>query len=100
MIIVYITCRDLREAKSISRHLLKRRLAACTNSFPISSSFLWKGKLEDSKEVVLLAKSTTKNYNKIASEVKRIHSYKIPCIMKIPVTFNKEYQDWLLSELV
>ena len=96
---VYITCRDSREAKSISRHLLKKRLAACTNSFPISSSFWWKGKIEDSKEVAILAKSTEKKYDKIDSEVRKIHSYKIPCIMKIPVTFNKEYREWLLSEL-
>ncbi|MBI2575973.1 divalent-cation tolerance protein CutA [Candidatus Woesearchaeota archaeon] len=100
MIVVYITCRDSREAKSISNHLLKRRLAACTNSFPVRSSFWWKGKLEDSKEVVVLAKSTEKKYTRIVSEVRKIHSYKIPCIMKIPVTFNKEYQNWILSELV
>lgn len=100
MIVVYITCRDSREAKSISNLLLKRRLAACTNSFPVRSSFWWKGKLEDSKEVVVLAKSTEKKYTRIVSEVRKIHSYKIPCIMKIPVTFNKEYQNWILSELV
>ncbi len=99
MMLVYITCRDAGEAKHISGHLLKRRLAACTNSFPIRSSFWWKGKLEHSKEVVVLAKGIERDYDEVVKEVRKIHPYKVPCIMKIPVTFNKEYKGWLLLEL-
>jgi len=27
-----------------------------------------------------------------------MHSYKVPCIMKLDVQANKEYEDWVESE--
>ncbi|HID71734.1 MAG TPA: divalent cation tolerance protein CutA [Thermoplasmata archaeon] len=35
----------------------------------------------------------------LKKEVEKIHSYSIPCIVKIPVSSNKKYLDWLESEI-
>lgn len=99
MIFVYITCRDREEAEKISKHLLKKRLIACANFFPIESLYWWKGKIEKSKEFVIIAKTLEMHYPKIKKEVRAIHSYEIPCIEKIKTDANSEYRKWLKSEL-
>jgi len=100
LIFVYITNPNKKEAKSIAKYLLSKKLIACVNIYSnINSLYPWKGKLADETEVILIAKTIDKNYQEIKQEVKKIHSYTIPCIMKIPVEANKEYADWLKSEL-
>ena len=99
MSFVYITCKDKKEAKKISRYLLEKRLVACTNIFPIESSYWWKGKIVDDKEYVILAKTLAKNYDKIKIEVKKIHSYSVPCICLLDAKSNKEYNEWLKKEV-
>lgn len=96
---VYITCKNSREAENISKHLLKKRLIACANLLPIRSIYRWKGKLVDGKEVALIAKSKKQNSGKITSEVKKIHSYQIPLIEIIDSRANREYERWIEKEL-
>lgn len=98
MISIYITCKDEEEARKISLHLVKNRFAACTNMFPIRSLYWWKGELEETDEYVVLVKTIDKNYEKIKKEVKKIHSYEVPCIMKMNVDVNEEYGDWVEEE--
>ncbi len=60
--------------------------------------YWWKGKIQDDKEVVVLAKTGEKNYEKVREEVKKIHSYDIPCILRIRAEANKEYNKWIERE--
>lgn len=100
MILLYITCKDKQEAEKISRVLLKKRLIACSNVFPIESYFWWKGKIEKDKEVVLIAKSLEEKFEKIKEEVKKIHSYVVPLIEQIKVDqVNEPYLRWLKDEV-
>ena len=72
----YITCANTKEAKKISSVLLKKKLIACANIFNnIQSVFSWKNKVNFSKEVIIMGKTTKKLQTKIILEVKRIHSY-------------------------
>ena len=98
MISVYITCKDEKEAVRISKHLLKKRLIACSNIFPIKSMYWWKKKIVDDNEIIMLAKTTNKNYEKIKKEVKKLHSYDIPCILKFNAEANREYKGWVEKE--
>ena len=98
MILAYITCKDLKEAKKISSHLLSRRIIACANIFPVKSMYLWKGKIKGESETVIIAKTQEKNFRKLESEVKKIYSYKIPCILKISADGNREYINWIKRE--
>lgn len=98
-VFIYITNPTKKEAKKIAQYLLKKRLIACANIFPISSLYWWKGKIVDEKEVVLIGKTIGANFEKIKKEVEKIHSYSIPCIIKIPVSSNKKYFNWLKKEV-
>jgi len=98
-IFVYITNPSEKEAKKIARHLLAKKLIACANIFPIKSMYQWKGKLADEKEFVLIAKTSSKNFEKVKKEVEKIHPYEIPCIARIPVSSNEKYFNWLKNQL-
>jgi|TARA_Y100000294_G_scaffold150484_1_gene147789 periplasmic divalent cation tolerance protein len=95
MIIVYITCKDEQEAVNISKHLLNKRLIACSNIHPIRSMYWWNKKIEDEREFALIAKTKEKNYKNIKEEVKKLHSYDVPCILKIDAEANENYDRWV-----
>jgi periplasmic divalent cation tolerance protein len=99
MILVYITNHDKKTAYKIGKYLVEKRLCACVNIFPIESYYWWKGKIEKAKEWVVIAKTLVKNYEKIKKEIKNIHPYTVPCIIKIKADVNKEYLDWLRSKI-
>ncbi len=100
MILLYTTCQYKKEAEKIGNFLIKKKLAACCNIFPIESIYCWKNKIIKGKEVVLLVKTLKKNSNKARKEIKKLHSYKIPCILEISITeINSDYLKWLIGEL-
>lgn len=99
MTLIYITCKDNKEAEKISKHLLEKRLIACANLHPIRSLYWWEGKIQEDNEVVVIAKTLEKNYNKIKEEVKKIHSYDVPCILKIDAEANESYDKWVKEEV-
>ncbi len=99
MTLVYVTCKDKKEAERIALHLLRKRLIACANIFPIKSKYRWKGKLINDNENAIIAKTSNKNFKELEKEVKKIHSYTIPCILKINAVANKDYEAWANKEL-
>lgn len=99
MTLVYITCKDKREAERISMRLLRKRLIACANIFPVSSMYRWNKKIIKDNENVVIAKTKDKNFKRIVAEVKKMHSYQIPCILKIDAEANKDYERWANKEM-
>lgn len=95
MILVYITNPNLKEAKKIGKHLLEKKLIKCANYFPIESAYEWKRKIENAKEVVAIFKTAEKNWKKAEAEIKKVHSYETPCILKIEVEANREFEKWV-----
>ena len=99
MILVYVTCRDRAEAERIADNLLKKRLVACANFFPIESMYWWNGKITGDNEHVLLCKTLEEKYDSVRSEVKKTHSYEIPCVLKISAEADQEYLKWVGGEV-
>ena len=97
-IIIYITHKNLKEAKKVAGYLLEKRLIACANFFPIESAYWWNGKIESGKEIVSIVKTKKENWNKVKKEVEKIHPYDVPCIIKLEVESNKAYADWIQKE--
>jgi len=100
MILIYITCPNKEEAKKIGLFLIKKRLAACCNIFPIESIYWWQNKIVKDKEAVLIVKTLKKNFKKIEKEVKKLHSYTVPCILEIPIIkSSQDFLNWLEKEI-
>ena len=98
-IFVYITNPTEEEAKKLARHLLKSNLIACANIFPVKSMYWWKKRINEDKEFVLIGKTIDENFEIVKKEVERLHFYTAPCIVKIPVSFNRKYSQWMESVL-
>ncbi len=61
--------------------------------------YWWNGKIQDNKEFVIIAKTKEKNYEKIKEEVKKLHSYDVPCILKLNAEANESYDKWIDEEV-
>ena len=97
-----ITSVEKREdAEKIAGILLKNRLAACIQILgPVTSKYLWKGKIENSREWLCIIKSKKNLYKKIQKEILSVHSYDIPEILAFPVADgSKSYLEWINKEL-
>jgi periplasmic divalent cation tolerance protein len=96
--IVLVTCGSLKEGRLIARNVVEKRLAACVNVVlsPLESVYTWKGKLEQSREFLLIIKTTAKRLSELEREVKRLHSYDVPEFVVVPIIAgSKEYLAWL-----
>ena len=98
MISVYTTCRNRKEAEKIAAHLLKKRLIACANFFPVDSKYWWKGKLEKSKEYALLMKARN-GFKIIVQEIEKAHSYELPTISMEKIKVSKKTAKWIKKEM-
>ncbi len=99
-IAVYITNESKEAAQVLAKKLLDLRLIACANIFPISATYLWQGSINNEDEWVAIVKTTTNNWQKLKDKVVQIHPYDVPCVMKINVEANKEYEDWIKESVV
>jgi periplasmic divalent cation tolerance protein len=99
--VAYITCNDLAEAERIGRALVGERLAACVNLLPgLRSMFWWQGRIEETPEIIVIAKTTAANMDAVVARVKSLHRYSTPCVVFLPVVGgNPPFLDWLRSEM-
>ncbi|MBW2988032.1 divalent-cation tolerance protein CutA [Candidatus Woesearchaeota archaeon] len=99
LLLAYITNPSQEEAKRVAKHLLDKRIIACANIFKIKSMYWWEGKIEEGDEWVVIAKTTQQRIEQLEAEVKAIHPYKIPCIIRIKADANQDYLGWLEGEI-
>lgn len=104
MILVFVICKNKKEAEKIGLVLLKKKLAACIVVVPkIVSAYFWPpctGRVEKNSEALLLLKTLPQKFASTEREVKKIHSYALPFIASVKVSeVNKEYLKWLEAEL-
>jgi periplasmic divalent cation tolerance protein len=96
-VVIFVTAASRREGKKIARHLVENKLAACVNiSQPIESIYRWEGKIADEREFLLIIKSTRELFPEIKAEIAKIHSYRTPEIIGLPVIDgSRSYLQWV-----
>lgn len=93
---IYIVAKDEVEAKKISQFLIREKLVACVNYFPIQSVYWWKGNEEESKEIAMIAKTRAEIVDSVIARVKQLHSYEVPCVVSwIIDKGNLDYLEWI-----
>ena len=96
--VVLVTCGSRAEAQRIAREIVSRRLAACANLLesPVQSVYRWKGKVEKTREFLLLIKSSAARLSALEAEVKRLHSYSVPEFIALPIIGGSAaYLHWI-----
>ena len=97
MIIIKTTTDSHKTMKLIANTLLNKKLAACVNMIPrMRSKYIVDGRITESREVILLIKTTKKLENKVYKTIKDLHNYEIPEISTIQTSrVDKNYENWL-----
>ena len=97
---LWLTVGSKEGADKITNTLLVKHLVACTRQIPASSAYWWKGKIENSNEVLLQMESREDLFEQVEKEVAKMHSYKTFVLEATPVSkISKSAAKWLKSEL-
>lgn len=100
IIVINCTVPNKKIAKSITKILIKHKLAACVNMIDkVTSIFSWEGEICEEKEVLLLIKTRRSNYGKIKLVIEDMHPYTVPEIVALPIVdCSEDYLKWLVRE--
>jgi periplasmic divalent cation tolerance protein len=95
--VVFVTAASAEEAEKVAAGLVEKKLVACVNIFPgIQSLFWWEGNLCREQEVFMMAKTKVALFPQVRDEVKRLHSYKVPEIILLPIADGSaDYLAWI-----
>jgi periplasmic divalent cation tolerance protein len=98
-IVVLVTTASEEEATTIGRDLVTQGLAACANILALKKSiFQWEGKLAEEQEFLMIVKSRSDLFEGLSIAIKRLHSYKVPEIVAIPIAKGSpDYMNWLVD---
>jgi periplasmic divalent cation tolerance protein len=97
VVLVLVTAPDLKVARRLARAVLEDRLIACANLVPrIESLYWWQGRTENSREVLIVMKTTTGRLSALEKRVVELHPYDTPEILAVPVRSGMPaYLAWL-----
>jgi periplasmic divalent cation tolerance protein len=100
VVIVMVTAASKDEAVKIADQVVGDRLAACASTIPtVRSTYWWDGKLMNDEESLLLIKTTSDKFHSLEETIRKIHSYKVPEIIAIPVSNGfRPYLEWVCRE--
>ncbi|UCH72573.1 MAG: divalent-cation tolerance protein CutA [Thermoplasmatales archaeon] len=98
--VVYTTIDNILDARKIAHNLVEEQLVVCVNIIPkVESIYRWKGKIENSEEYILIAKTTDINVKKTIQKIKKLHGYELPDIIVLPIIGGlKDYLDYIANE--
>lgn len=96
---VVLVTHPVRGARAFARELVEQRLAACVNLVPVASLYRWKGKVESSRELLLVVKTTTRVLARLERHVRARHPYQcFEFVALAPARVERRYLAWLAAE--
>ncbi len=100
-IMIYITVPSMEEARKIAYLLTEKKLAGCVSIIPNTVSiYRFEGKVEEYQEEQLLVKTKSSLFEEVVTEVKKVHTYKLPEIVAVPFTdMSNDYFMWINDEI-
>ena len=95
--VVMVTAPDMDLARRLAKAGLEAKLAACANIVPaIESHYWWEGKLERSKEALVIFKTRQEVLPKLEQIVRDVHSYDTPEFVALPlIAGSRKYLAWI-----
>ena len=98
VVVVFCTV-PAAEARALVDALLEERWIACANILgPFTSRYVWKGKIEEGEEVLLLMKSRGDLVSGLRRRIQELHSYEVPEVLEVAVQGGLQtYIDWVVE---
>ena len=100
-VLLYLTCANRDEVKTIARTLIDERLIACANILgKMTSVYRWEGTVVEDEEIAVLLKTRRDMAARATERVKELHSYDLPCVVGLPIQGgNLDFIGWLNCEV-
>lgn len=97
---VTTTVASAEAAQALAQALVAERLAACVQvTGPMTSTYRWKGAVEQATEWVCVAKTTRARAAAALARIRALHSYDQPEILVTPVIdADPGYAAWVRTE--
>jgi periplasmic divalent cation tolerance protein len=84
--LIYLTTKDVAEARRIGMAIVAERLVACVNILGgMQSIYWWEGAKAESQEAILIAKTRLDKTTRAFERIRGLHSYTCPCIVALPI---------------
>ncbi|NBX73418.1 MAG: divalent-cation tolerance protein CutA [Alphaproteobacteria bacterium] len=101
LLCVYVTFPDQTSAENMAQTLVELKHVACATLLPAGISFyMWEGALNQTAEVVMLAKTTASQWPALLDCVARHHPYQVPCVLAWPLMHvATAYESWVRGEV-
>lgn len=98
---VWVTAPSKRVAQTIAKAVLQKRLAACASLIPgLESHYWWQGRLESSRETLLVMKTQREKLPALEQAIIALHPYDTPEIVALAWSHgNVRYMDWVTHSL-
>lgn len=97
--VIITTCPNTEQATKLAEMLIKQQLAACVQASDIVSTYRWQGVVETAREVRLMIKARSADYEAIESFIRVTHCYENPEILAVPVAAgSRAYLEWIDTE--
>lgn len=94
--IILTTCNNENIKDKIVKSLLDNKLSACIQTSNVESCYHFEGNINQDKEILLKIKTRKSLYPKVKDMIKKLHDYKIPQIISIPIIDgDKDYLVWI-----
>ena len=100
VLIVLVTASSRQEAEKIGQAVVNEKLAACVNILSsVTSIFRWHGKVQKSREALLIVKTTERRYAALERLICSMHSYEVPEIIAVKIKKGlSQYTAWVEQE--
>src|SRR4051812_45232746 len=94
---VTTTLPDKAAAERLAAQLVQERLVACAQVLgPVSSTFIWQGKVERSGEWYCHLKTTLTTLPALQARMRELHPYDVPEIIAVPILQgDPDYLKWI-----
>ena len=104
LIWILVNCNTVKEADSIGKALLKKRLIACYDIFPRQkAAYFWppkSKKIETARGALLIGETLPNKISSSRKIIKKLHSDKRPFIGSLKIeNISEAYFKWLRGEL-
>ena len=86
-------------AQAIARTLVEERMAACVQIVDgLRSIYRWEGRIDESAECQLVAKTTPAAAPALIARLRTLHPYEVPEILSLDAMASAAYGAWLQAE--
>jgi periplasmic divalent cation tolerance protein len=95
---VTVTCGSADEARAVIGAVVDARLAACGQTWPITSCYRWRGEVAVDGEHLVVLKTVADHFDAICAVISAHHSYELPAIAAIPLSHvGPGYVNWIVE---